>query len=88
MSYTVKGFTLLFLAIFFSATATYAQPNEDSLLYIANNTLDDSIRFNQFHDLASGFKFYDLEKTKQYTDSIAQLYLRTNNLKHKGVADY
>jgi len=66
----------------------YAQPNEDSLLYIANNTKDDSKKYEQFFKLVKGFKFYNLEKAKQYNDSIASLYVRTGNPKYKGISDY
>lgn len=67
---------------------SYAQPNEDSILQIIKTTTDDSIKYLQFFTLVRQFKFNNLDKTKQYTDSIYNLYKKTDNEKYKGIADY
>lgn len=64
------------------------QPKEDSLLFIANNTDNDSLKYIQFYYLITGFKYHDLEKVKTYTDSIANIYDRTANKKYLGMSEY
>ncbi len=88
MLHSPKKYTILIIAFFLNAIAFYAQPNEDSLLHIANNTIDDSIKYRQYFNLVKSYKFYDLEKTKEYNDSIAIIYERTENPMYKGISDY
>jgi len=83
-----KLYFLLFGLAMFVSSSSNAQINEDSILNIAMATNIDSIKYNQYNLLLNYFKFYDLEKTKKYTDTIAEIYARTNNLDYKETSDY
>jgi len=88
MLHALKIYTTLFIVFMLNASTLFAQPNEDSLLHIANSTIDDSIKFRQFFELVKGYKYYDLEKTKEFNDSIAIVSKRTKNPRYKGISDY
>jgi len=88
MSLTQKLYFLIFGILLLCPNLSIAQPNVDSLLNIANSTNVDSIKYCQYHILLDHFKFYDLEKTKEFADSIAEIYNRTNNLNYKETSDF